>query len=159
MIEIRPALEHEAPLVLSFIRELAEYERLAHAVTATEADLNASLFGPQRYAETIFACLDAVPVGFAIYFYNYSTFLGRPGLYLEDLFVRPAVRGRGIGRALLTHLAAVALEHGCGRLEWAVLDWNETAIRFYRGLGAVPADEWTTYRVSGAALTKLARAR
>ena len=156
MIEIRPAAQHETALILSFIRDLAIYERLEHAVTATEADLRRTLFGPHPVAHALFACTDAEPVGFAIYFFNYSTFLGRAGVYLEDLYVRPGARGRGVGRVILAYLARLALERGCGRLEWSVLDWNEPAIRFYRGLEAVPADDWTTYRLSGAALARLA---
>jgi GNAT superfamily N-acetyltransferase len=156
MIAIRPAADHETALILSFIRDLAVYEHLEHAVVATEQDLRATLFGPQPVAHALFACIDGEPVGFAIYFFSYSTFLGRAGLYLEDLYVRPAGRKRGVGRCLLAHLARVALERGCGRLEWAVLDWNAPAIHFYRGLGAVPADGWTAYRVTGEALTRLA---
>ena len=157
MIRIRPAVAEDAELLLSFVRELAEYERLAHEVVATEEDLADALFGAQPYAHALIASRNDIPVGFALYFYNFSTFLGRPGLYLEDLYVRPAARGRGIGRRLLAHLAQVALERGCGRLEWAVLDWNAPSIRFYRGLGAEPMQEWTTYRLTGAALTRLAR--
>lgn len=156
MITIRPAAEEEVPLVLGFIRELAEYERLAHAVTATEEDLRRTLFGPEACAHAVIALVDGRPVGFAVYFFSYSTFLARPGLYLEDLYVRPEARGRGAGRHLLAHLARVALERGCGRMEWAVLDWNERAIRFYRSLGASPNDEWTTYRLSSAGLGRLA---
>ena len=157
MITIRPASETEVATILAFIRELAEYERLAHAVTATETDLRATLFGHQAYGHALFACIDERPVGFAIYFFNYSTFLGRPGLYLEDLYVRPEARGRGVGRRLLAYLARLAVERGCGRFEWSVLDWNEPAIRFYRSLGAEPASVWTLYRLSGAPLTALAR--
>jgi len=157
VITIRAAVEAEIPVILGFIRELAEYERLLHAVTATEADLKHSLFGPERYAHALLACEGGTAVGFAIYFFNYSTFLGRPGLYLEDLYVRPAARGQGVGRRLLAHLARVALERGCGRFEWSVLDWNEPAIRFYRSLGAQPASEWTLFRLSGAELAALAR--
>jgi GNAT superfamily N-acetyltransferase len=156
MIAIRPAAEHETALILGFIRDLAIYERLEHAVVATEANLRRTLFGPHPVAHALFACIDDEPVGFAIYFYNYSTFLGRPGVYLEDLYVRPAARGRGVGRAVLAHLARLALEQGCGRLEWSVLDWNEPAIRFYRALEAVAADDWTTFRLSGEALARLA---
>jgi GNAT superfamily N-acetyltransferase len=155
-VTIREVGEHEVPQVLSFIRELAEYERLSHEVVATEERLRESLFGPRRYAEVVFACIDDEPVGFALFFHNYSTFLGQPGIYLEDLYVRPHARGRGIGKRLLVWLAQKAVERGCGRLEWSVLDWNEPAIRFYRSLGAVPRDEWTTYRVTGEALTRLA---
>jgi GNAT superfamily N-acetyltransferase len=156
-ITIRAAAEHEMPQVLAFIRELAVYERLEHEVVASVADLSAALFGPHRYAEVAFACLDGVPVGFALFFHNFSTFLGKPGIYLEDLFVRPAARGHGIGKRLLAWLATTTLERGCARLDWAVLDWNEPALGFYRGLGAVAQHEWTTMRVSGAALERLAR--
>jgi GNAT superfamily N-acetyltransferase len=156
-LTVRPAAEHEVPEVLRFIRELAVYERLEHEVVATEAALRAALFGPRPYAEVALACLDGTPVGFALFFHNFSTFVGKPGIYLEDLFVRPEARGRGVGRSLLAWLARTALERGCGRLEWAVLDWNEPAIGFYRSLGAVSQDEWTTMRVSGAALERLSR--
>jgi GNAT superfamily N-acetyltransferase len=145
------------PEVLAFIRELAVYEHLEHEVVASTADLSAALFGVQRYAEVVFACLDAVPVGFALFFHNFSTFRGKPGIYLEDLFVRPAARGHGIGKRLLAWLAATALERGCARLDWAVLDWNEPALGFYRSLGAVAQADWRTMRLSEAALEKLAR--
>jgi GNAT superfamily N-acetyltransferase len=158
-ITIRPAREHEVPLILAFIRELAEYERLSSAVVATEEDIRASLFGPRPYAEAVFACLDNDPVGFALFFHNFSTFLGRPGLYLEDLFVRPVARRKGVGRQLLNYLAKLAVDRGCGRLEWAVLDWNEPAIRFYRSIGAVAIDEWTIFRLTGPALQQLAASR
>ena len=156
-ITIRRALEQEVPLVLDFIRELAIYEHLEHEVVATPADLSRALFGPRRYAEVVFACRDAQPVGFALFFHNFSTFRGKPGIYLEDLFVRPEARGLGIGKRLLVHLARTALERGCSRLDWAVLDWNAPAIGFYRGLGAVSLDEWTTFRLTGDALERLAR--
>ncbi len=156
-ITIRVAAEHEMPQVLAFIRELAVYEHLAHEVVASAADLSAALFGAQRYAEVVFACLDGEPVGFALFFHNFSTFLGKPGIYLEDLFVRPAARGHGIGKRLLAWLAATALERGCARLDWAVLDWNEPALGFYRSLGAVAQDQWTTLRLTGEALARLAR--
>jgi GNAT superfamily N-acetyltransferase len=156
-VTIRPAAEHEIPLVLAFIRELAAYERLEHQVVATEADLAVALFGPRPYAEVVFACLNGTPVGFALFFNNFSTFLGKPGIYLEDLFVRPEARGRGIGRRLLVWLARTTLERGCARLDWAVLDWNEPSIGFYKSLGAVAQDEWTIFRLSGAALERLAR--
>jgi GNAT superfamily N-acetyltransferase len=155
-ITIRPAAEHEIPVVLGFIRMLAKYERLEHEVVATEEDLRRTLFGQTAYAEVVFACADGKPVGFALFFHNYSTFKGRPGLYLEDLFVLPEARRQGIGRRLLTWLARTAVDRGCARLEWAVLDWNEPSIQFYRRLGAVPMDEWTTFRVTGDALTALA---
>lgn len=155
-ITIRPAQESEVPLILAFVRELADYERLADCVTATEESLRASLFGERRYAETLFGCIGDEPVGFALYFHNYSTFLGRPGLYLEDLYVRPHARRLGVGRTLLAHLARIAVHRGCGRVEWAVLDWNAPAIRFYRSIGASPADEWTIFRLTGAALERFA---
>jgi GNAT superfamily N-acetyltransferase len=155
-MHIRPAAESDVPLILSFIRELAAFERLAHEVVATEAGLRATLFGPRPYAEVAIAEDGGESAGFALFFHNYSTFLGRPGIYLEDLYVRPELRGRGIGRALLAHLARLAVERGCGRLEWWVLDWNESAIRFYRSLGAVAMDEWTVFRVAGDALVRLA---
>lgn len=153
---LRPATAADVPLILDLIRGLAEYERLPHAVVATEEGLRASLFGPIAAAEVVIAEVDGASAGFALFCHNYSTFLGRRGLWLEDLFVRPAFRGQGIGRALLVHLAEVAVARGCGRLEWSVLDWNESAIGFYRSLGAVPMDEWTTFRVTGEALQRLA---
>ena len=155
-ITIRPAGEHEAGVILRFIRDLARYERLEHEVVATEESLREALFGARPYAEVVFACLNGEPVGFALFFHNFSTFLGRAGIYLEDLYVRPEARGHGVGRRLLTWLAATAVGRGCGRLEWAVLDWNEPSIRFYRNLGAVPLNEWTTFRVTGPALKQLA---
>lgn len=154
--EIRPATEDDVPIILSLIRELAEYERLSHEVVATEGLLRESLFGAWRGAEVLIACCKGAPAGFALFFHSFSTFLGRPGIYLEDLYVKPEFRGRGIGRALLTHLARLAKERGCGRLEWAVLDWNEPAIKLYKSIGAVPMDEWTVYRVTGEALETLA---
>ncbi len=156
VVTIRAAREDEVGRVLGFIRELAEYEHLEHQAVATEQSLRKALFGPRPYAEVVFACLGAEPVGFALFFHNFSTFMGLPGIYLEDLFVRPEVRGRGVGRKLLEWLAALAVERGCGRLEWAVLDWNAPSIGFYRSLGAVTLDEWTTYRLTGEALEKLA---
>ncbi len=157
-ISIRLATRADVPLVLAFIRELARYERLAEQVSAGEADLAAALFGPRPYAEVVFACLEGAPVGFALFFHNFSTFLGKPGIYLEDLFVRPQARGRGVGRRLLQWLAHTTLARGGARLDWAVLDWNAPALGFYRSLGAVALDEWTTYRLSGAALADLAGA-
>jgi len=153
---IRPAEPHEAPLVLSFVRELAEYERLSHEVVATDEGMRQALFGPRPYAEVIFACLNGEPVGFALFCYNFSTFLARPGIHLEDLFVRPHCRGRGIGQKLLSWLARETLERGCGRLEWAVLDWNEPSIKFYDSLGARALKEWFTYRLSGESLERVA---
>jgi GNAT superfamily N-acetyltransferase len=155
-ITIRPAGLHEMPQVLAFVRELAAYEHLQHQVAATEQDLLTALSGPRPYAEVVFACLDGNPVGFALFFHNFSTFLGKPGIYLEDLFVRPAARGHGVGRHLLAWLARTALERGCPRLDWAVLDWNEPAIGFYRGLGAVGLDDWNLMRLTGTALERLA---
>jgi GNAT superfamily N-acetyltransferase len=156
-ITIRPAEAHEMPLVLEFVRQLAIYEHLEHEMTATPADFAAALLGPRPYAEVVFACLDGVPVGFALFFPSFSTFVGKPGIFLEDLFVRPEARGRGVGKRLLAWLARTTLERGYARLEWAVLDWNEPSIGFYRSLGAVAQDEWTTYRLTGAALEQLAR--
>jgi GNAT superfamily N-acetyltransferase len=157
MFAIRPATEADVPLILQFIRDLAEYERLADKVVATEEGLRRSLFGSPRFAEVVIGEEDGAPVGFALFFHNYSTFLGQPGIYLEDLFVKPEARGRGYGKALLTRLAQLARERGCGRVEWAVLDWNEPAIDFYKALGATPMDEWTVFRLTGAALEALAR--
>jgi len=156
MVEITPASEADVPLLLRFIRDLAVYEKLAHEVVATEDGLRRTLFGERRYAEALLARLDGVPVGFALFFHNYSTFLGKPGLYLEDLFVEPAQRGKGVGKALLQRLAAIAVERDCGRLEWAVLDWNAPAIAFYRALGATPMHDWTVFRLEGAALQAMA---
>ena len=152
--EIRPATEDDVPIILSLIRELAEYERLSHEVVATEGLLRESLFGERRGAEVLIACCKGAPAGFALFFHSFSTFLGRPGIYLEDLYVKPKFRGRGIGRALLAHLARLAKECGCGRIEWAVLDWNEPAIKLYKSIGAVPMDEWTVYRVTGERLKR-----
>lgn len=156
-IRIGPATEGDIPVVLRLIRELAEYERLAHEVIASEALLRDALFGAAPSAEAVVAHAGDEPVGFALWFHTFSTFLARRGLYLEDLFVAPAWRGRGVGRALLTHLAGIAVARGCGRMEWSVLDWNEPAIRFYRSIGARPMDEWTVYRLSGDALAELGR--
>jgi GNAT superfamily N-acetyltransferase len=155
-LTIRSAAVADVPLVLAFIRELATYEHLEHEVVATEADVHAALFGPRPYAEVALACRDAEPVGFALYFHSFSTFVGKPGIYLEDLFVRPAARGLGAGKLLFAFLAKTALERGCARLDWAVLDWNEPSIGFYRSLGAIDQSEWTTYRLDGAALARLA---
>mgnify|MGYP001255157464 CR=1 FL=1 len=153
---IRPATEADVPLVLTFIQELAEYEKLRHEVVATEEQIREALFGPRPYAEVLLAELGGEPAGFALFFHNFSTFLGRPGLYIEDLYVRPSVRRRGVGRRLLARLAALARERGCGRMEWSVLTWNEPAIRFYRSIGARPLDEWQVYRLTGGALEALA---
>lgn len=155
-LRIDAATESDVPLILSFITALAEYERLSQQVVATEGLVRESLFGPRPAAEAAIARVGAEPVGFAVWFSTYSTFLSRPGLYLEDVFVLPEWRGRGIGRALLTHLARIAVARGCGRMEWSVLDWNEPAIRFYQSLGARAMNEWTVYRVTGESLHKLA---
>jgi len=155
-LSITGATKADAPQILVFIKALAEYERLADAVVATEDGLRETLFGERRYAECVIARWKGEPAGFALFFHNYSTFLGRPGVYLEDLFVNPAFRGLGIGKALLQHLAKLALERNCGRLEWSVLDWNESAIGFYKSLGAEPLDDWTIFRVKGEALKNLA---
>src|ERR1041385_8048704 len=156
MFAIRAAAESDVPLILQFIRDLAEYERLSHKVVATEERLRESLFGSPRFAEVIIGEEDGRAVGFALFFHNYSTFLAQPGIYLEDLFVKPEARGRGYGKALLARLAQLAVERNCGRVEWAVLNWNEPSINFYKALGAVPMDEWTVYRLRGEALEKLA---
>lgn len=153
---IRAARADDVPLILELIRELAEYEKLGHEVRATVPALEASLFGPAPRAEALIAESGGVPVGFALFFHNYSTFLAQPGIYLEDLYVRPAARGAGVGKALLARLAQLAVERGCGRLEWAVLDWNTPAIRFYESLGARALTEWTVNRLAGADLEKLA---
>ena len=156
---IRNATEADIPLILQFIRDLAEYERLSHKVTAGEDGLRATLFGNPRFAEVLIGEEDGAPVGFAIFFHSYSTFLARPGVYLEDLFVKPEARGRGYGKALLARLAAIAKERDCGRVEWAVLDWNEPSIQFYRSLGATSLDDWKVFRLTGDALDKLAVSR
>jgi diamine N-acetyltransferase len=156
---IRPARPGEAALVLRFVRELAEYEKLAHEAVATEAMLDAALFGetPRVYCD--FAEWDGEVIGFALWFLNFSTFSGQSGIYLEDLFVRPAFRGRGIGKALMGHLARKCVDNGWARFQWSVLDWNAPSIAFYKSLGAVMLDEWTVVRVSGDALARLAKAK
>ncbi len=156
MIAIRGAVPADTGLILAFIRELAAYEKLAAEVVATENQLRETLFAGNAKAEVLIATYNGKPAGFALFFHSYSTFLARPGIYLEDLFVRPEFRGAGVGRSLLAHIARLARARSCGRLEWSVLDWNEPAIGFYRSLGAVPMDEWTTFRVTGAALESLA---
>lgn len=157
-ITLRTATLADVPTILAFIRELAEYERLSHEVVATQELLEQQLFSIPPRAEVIIAQYHNEPVGFALYFHSFSTFVGRPGLYLEDLYVRPSMRGKGIGRSLLQRLAQIALERGCARLEWSVLDWNEPAIGFYKSVGAVPMSDWTVYRMTGEALQTLARA-
>lgn len=156
MIAIRPATPEDVPLVLRFVRELAEYEREPDAVVATEPMLLDAFFGAKPYAEAVIAELDGIAAGFAVYFHNFSTWTGRPSLYLEDLYVTAAARGTGVGKALLAHLAGLALDRGCARFEWSVLDWNTPAIDFYRAMGAEPMDQWTVQRVSGDALVRLA---
>lgn len=152
---IRSATSSDLPTIAQLIRELAEYEKLAHDVVFNEETLKQHLFGPRPYAEVLIAEEADVSVGFALFFHNFSTFLGQPGIYLEDLFVKPAYRGQGHGKQLLAALAKLAVERGCGRLEWAVLDWNKPAIGFYESLGAKPNDEWTVYRLTGEALKKM----
>jgi len=156
IIQIRSATESDIPVLLDMIRQLAEYEKLAHLVTATEGRLRQTLFGSQPAAEVLLADYQRECAGFAAFFATYSTFLAQPGLYLEDLYVKPHLRGQGVGSALMRRLAGIAVERGCRRLEWGVLDWNEPSIRFYRNLGAEPLRDWTKYRLSGVALEKLA---
>lgn len=155
-LSIRAAAPADVPSILSLIRELAEYERAPNDVVATEAGLREVLFGERRSAEVLLGFEAERLAGFAVFFHNFSTWLGRPGLYLEDLFVRPDDRGKGYGRALLIHLAKIAADRGCGRMEWAVLDWNEPAIEFYKKLGARPMDEWTVFRLTQDGIAKLA---
>jgi len=155
-LKIRQASEPDVPLILQFIKALAEYERMSDKVVTTEDRLRRTLFGQPRFAEVLIGEEDGEPVAFALFFHNYSTFLAKPGLYLEDLFVKPEARGRGHGRAMLARLARIARERDCGRLEWWVLDWNTDAIEFYKKLGALPMDEWTVFRVTGSALDNLA---
>jgi len=154
-VRIVPATVEDVPLILALIRELAEFEKLTHLVVATESILAEALFGLKPKAEVVLALLNDEPAGFALYYHNFSTFLGRHGLYLEDLYVRPAARSKGIGKALLLHLGRIAQERGCGRYEWAVLDWNLRAIRFYKRLGAQPLNDWIIMRVTGQALQDL----
>lgn len=154
-LEIREANESDVSQIQKFIRDLANYEKLEDLVTATEAQLRETLFGSSPYAEVILAEEDGTPAGFALFFHNYSTFLAQPGIYLEDLFVKPEYRGRGYGKALLARLAQIARERNCGRIEWAVLDWNEPSIAFYKSLGARRMDEWHTFRLTGEELEKL----
>ena len=156
-LNIRPATAVDVSLILSFIRELAEYERLANEVVASEAELTRWLFGEQPAARVLIAEYRSEPAGFALFFLNFSTFLARPGIFLEDLYVRPAVRGKGIGKALLKELVKTAAREGYGRVEWAVLDWNTSAIEFYRSLGAKPMTDWTIFRLNSAAINSLAK--
>jgi GNAT superfamily N-acetyltransferase len=154
--KIKPATTQDVPLILQFIKELADYEKLLHQVVATEEILKETLFGDKSHAEVVIGYLDNKPVSFALFFHNFSTFLGRPGIYLEDLFVKPEARGKGIGQKMLAYLAHLAKQRKCGRLEWWVLDWNETAVNFYKKLNATPMDEWTVFRVTDKALDDLA---
>jgi len=155
-LTIRPATPDDVPLITSMVRELAEYEKLADQAVATEADFARELFGPSPKAHALIVEHEGQPAGFALYFYNFSTFLGRPGIYIEDVFVRPEFRRNGYGRKIFKYLANKALAEGCGRMEWWVLDWNAPAIEFYRGLGAVAMDEWTVQRLTGDALKTFA---
>lgn len=155
-MSIRTATEADVPLILEFIRALAEYERLADRVVATEQSVRNTLFGHPRFAEVLIAESEGEPVGFALFFHNYSTFLAQPGIYLEDLFIKPEARGRGFGKALLARLASIARSRNCGRLEWAVLTWNQPSIDFYENLGAKPMDDWKVFRLTGEALNALA---
>src|SRR5712692_8947666 len=156
-LTIRPATIVDVPIILELIRALATYERAPNEVTATEEQLVDVLFGTKPTAEVLLAFENETPVGFAVFFHNFSTWLARPGLYLEDLFVKPEMRGKGYGRALLVDLARIARDRGCGRMEWAVLNWNEPAIKFYRALGAKPLDEWTVYRLTRDGIARLAQ--
>jgi GNAT superfamily N-acetyltransferase len=157
LIDIRKAEEGDLPLILEFIQALAEYERLRDACVATEQKLRDTLFSSPPAAEVIIARVDGEPMGFALFFHSYSTFLAQRGIYLEDLFVKPAARGQGVGFALLSELARIAVERNCGRLEWAVLDWNQLAIDFYKRIGAVPLDDWNIFRLTGDSLVRVAR--
>ena len=156
---IRSAKPKDVPLILTLIEKLAEYEKLRHECKATDVLLHSALFGDHKYAEVVIAEVNETPAGFALFFHNFSTFLGKPGIYLEDLFVLESFRGHGVGKALLARLATLAIERGCGRLEWSVLDWNSDAIGFYRSLGAVSQDEWTVFRLTGDNLNDLATVR
>jgi len=155
-LQIVPATEAEIPVILGMILELAEYEKLTHLVVATEERLRKTLFGERPTADVLLASWDSEWAGMALFFSNYSTFLAQPGIYLEDLYVKPHLRGKGIGFALLKRLTEIAVERGCGRVEWEVLDWNEPSIQFYKRLGAVPMDQWTRFRLTGDAITRLA---
>jgi GNAT superfamily N-acetyltransferase len=154
-VSVRPATPADVPTILSLIRALAEYEKLSDRVTATESSLRRDLFGPRPYAEVLIGSMAGEAVGYALFFHSYSTFLAKPGIYLEDVFVKPAARGRGVGKALLRAVARAARDRDCGRVEWSVLKWNTPAIEFYQSLGARPLDEWTTYRMDEAAISTL----
>ena len=153
---IRPATENDAGTILSLIKELADYERLTHEVVATENDIRKSLFGEHPLAEALIGEYDKIPTSFALFFYNFSTFVGKPGIYLEDLYVKPEYRGKGFGRKMLAHIARLAIKRDCGRFEWSVLDWNTPAIRTYDKLNAKPMQDWILYRLTGEALVELA---
>jgi GNAT superfamily N-acetyltransferase len=155
-LRIEQAVRSDVPTILSLIKELAAYEKLLHEVSATQEVLEETLFGERAFAEVVLARLDDTPVGYALFFHSFSTFLGRPGMYLEDVYIRPSVRGRGIGKSLLVYLARLAVERKCARFEWSVLNWNEPSIGFYKSLGAKPMDEWTVYRLAGESLEHLA---
>lgn len=155
-LRIRPAQVQDCELILSFIRELAVYEKLEHEIVATPQILAETLFGPKPYAEVLIAEYDGKPIGYALFFHSYSTFNGRPGIYLEDVYVQPALRGKGIGKALMSYLAKLAIERKCSRFEWSVLDWNAPSIAFYRSIGAQPMEGWTVQRLTGPALEALA---
>ena len=157
MMFVAPATPDDVPTILSLIRELADYEKLLDRVSATEASLHRDLFGPRRYAEVLVGRLDGKTVGYALYFHSYSTFLAKPGIYLEDVYVQPAARGKGVGKALLREVARTARDRDCGRVEWSVLDWNKPSIDFYVSLGAVPMDEWTMYRLDEPGIGNLAK--
>jgi GNAT superfamily N-acetyltransferase len=155
-VTIRFAIEEDVPLILSLIKGIAEYEKLLHEVIATEVLLSENLFGKRRTAEVILAYYKNEPAGFALFFHNFSTFVGKPGIYLEDIFIKPELRGKGIGKILLAYLGKLAIERDCGRIEWSVLDWNESAIQFYKKLGALPMEEWTVFRITSDRMKNLA---
>ena len=155
-VQIRKATIDDTPLILKFVKELATYEKAAHEVLTTEKDIRNSLFGPESTTQALICEKDGLPIGYAVYFFNYSTWLGKHGLYLEDLYVVPSERGNGVGKSLLKHLAQIAVQKDCGRFEWSVLDWNEPAINFYKSIGAKAQGEWVSYRLSGEALVDFA---
>ncbi len=155
--EIRTAEEKDIPLLIDFVKKLADYEKMSDEVIADEEIYRKSFFGNVRFANAVIGYFDNKPVGIAIYFFNFSTFIGKPGLYLEDLFILPEMRGKGFGKKLLKHLAKIAVDNDCGRFEWSVLDWNESAINFYKSLGAIPMDEWTVFRLTDEKLNNLAK--
>ncbi len=157
--KIRSAAENDAGTIFSLIKELADYERLTHEVVATEDDIRRSLFGARPFAEALIGEYDKIPISFALFFYNFSTFIGKPGIYLEDLYVKPEYRSKGFGRKMLVHIARLAINRNCGRFEWSVLDWNTPAIRTYDKLNAKPMQDWILYRLTGEALVELAEER